>query len=160
VRRYIIFFALCLVFFILPLNIFIIGDYAGIGIQGAVYRYQITEYGKMFFPLTREIGFILNGTLFGKTALSIILWVSGTMLLACTMIFSLLHIDDTTSDYDNQIMFGSIVSCGIYLGSCITQYGFLFHGKAGISLPIGIFVILGWIGILYYLKAHNVLKTP
>jgi hypothetical protein len=154
VRRYIIFFVLCLVFFILPLQVFIIGDYAGIGIQGAVYRYQITDYGTFFFPITREMGFVYNGTLWGRTALSVILWVSGTVLLACTTIFSFIHASDATKNYYHQVMYGLVASCGIYLGSCIAQYGFLFHGSAGSSLPIGIFAILGWIGILYYFRNH------
>jgi hypothetical protein len=150
VRRYIIFSALCLIFFFLPLQVFIIGDYTGIGIQGAMYRYQMSGYGTFFFPITREIAFVLNGTLSGRTALSVILWFSGSILLACTTIFSFFHIDDAIADYHRQVFSGLIVSCLIWLGSCIAQYGFLFHGPAGISLPAGIIAILCWIAILYY----------
>jgi hypothetical protein len=149
VRRYIFIFLLCVIFFILPLQIFIISHDTGIGIQGAVYRYQITEYGISFIPLLREINFVLNGTLTGKTALSVILWVSGTTLLTCLLIYSIISVDDTMVDYYKQISFGLVVSCCIYLGSCIIQYGFFFNGPAGISLPFGIIVILFWIIILY-----------
>ncbi len=122
----------------------------GIGVQGATYRFQVTEYGDFFFPITREIGFVLNGTYSGKTALSVILWVAGTMLLSSTVIYSFLHIDDTTVGYYRQIMQGLIIACGMYLGSCIEQYGYTFYGPAGISVPIGILLILGWIGIIYF----------
>jgi hypothetical protein len=126
------------------------GDFTGIGIQGAVYRYQTSGYGTYFFPLTREIVFVLNGTYFGRTALSVLLWVLGTALMVCTAIYSFLHVDDTTENYYRQLACGLIVSCGIYLGSCIAQYGFFFKGMSGISLPLGIIAILCWIIILYY----------
>ena len=151
-RRYIVFFALCLIFFILPLQVFIIGDFTGIGIQGAVYRYQTSGYGTYFFPITREIVFVLNGTYWGRTALSVLLWVSGTVLMACTAIFAFLHVHDTSENFYRQVTRGLITSCGIYLGSCIAQYGFFFHSMAGISLPVGIIVIPCWIMILYYYR--------
>jgi hypothetical protein len=147
-RRYILFFVLCLIFFILPLQVFIIGDSEGIGVQGAVYRYQWTGYGTFFFPVTQEVVFVLNGTYSGRTALSVILWVAGTVLLACTAVFSFCHVDDATKNYYRQVMYGLIIACVIYLGSCIAQYGFLFHGPGGLSFPLGIFLIIGWIAII------------
>jgi uncharacterized membrane protein len=126
------------------------GDFTGIGIQGAVYRYQTSGYGTFFFPLTREIVFVLNGTYFGRTALSVLLWVMGTTLLTCTAIYAFLHVDDNMENYYRQLASGLIVSCGIYLGSCIAQYGFFLKGMSGISLPVGIIAIPCWIIILYY----------
>ena len=128
------------------------GDYTGIGIQGAVYRYQTSGYGTYFLPITREIVFVLNGTYFGRTALSILLWVSGTVLLACTTIYGFLHVNDTSRDYYRQVACGLIACCGIYLGSCIAQYGFFFHGMSGISFPVGIIAIPCWIIVLYYYR--------
>jgi hypothetical protein len=128
------------------------GDFTGIGIQGAVYRYQTSGYGTYFIPITREIAFVLNGTLFGRTALSVLLWMSGTVLLACTTIFAFLHVQDITENFYRQISVGLIASCGIYLGSCIAQYGFFFKGMSGFTLPVGIIAIPCWIGILYYYR--------
>lgn len=151
-RRYIIFSVLCLIFFFLPLQVFIIGDFIGIGVQGAAYRFQTSQYGTFFFPITREILFIFNGTYSGRTALSVLFWASGTLLLAYTTIFAFLHIDETMNNYYRPIAYGLIASCGIYLVSCIAQYGFFFHGPAGISLPVGIIAIPCWIIILFYYK--------
>ena len=161
-RRYIVFLVLCLIFFILPLQVFIMGDFTGIGVQGAVYRYQTSGYGTYFFPITREIVFVLNGTLSGRTALSVLLWVAGTVLLACTTIFAFLHVSDTTENYYRQISYGLIASCGIYLGSCIAQYGFFFQGMSGISLPVGIIAIPCWIVVLYYYRhtSDKIRETP
>jgi hypothetical protein len=152
VRRYLVFFALCLIFFVLPLQVFIMGDFMGIGVQGAVYRYQTSGYGTYFFPITREIGFVLNGTYWGRTALSVLLWVSGTVLLACTILYAFLHVDDITQNYYRQVACGLLVSCGMYLVSCIAQYGIFFKSMAGISLPVGIIAIPCWIMILHYYR--------
>lgn len=151
-RRYLPFFVLCLIFFCLPLQIFVIGNNLGIGIQGAVYRFQVTEYGNYFFPITREILFVMNGTLTGKTALSISLWAAATALLACTIVFAFIHVNDTTTRYYRQIVQGLFFSCVIYLGSLIIQYGFLFSGPAGISIPLGILLILVWTAVIWYYK--------
>jgi hypothetical protein len=162
VRRYLVFFVLCLIFFILPLQVFIMGDFTGIGVQGAVYRYQTSGYGTYFFPITREITFVLNGTYFGRTALSVLLWISGTVLLACTTIFAFLHVNRTTDNYYRQVAWGLIASCGIYLGSCIAQYGFFLKGMSGFSLPVGIIAIPCWIMVLYYYRnaSGKIQETP
>jgi len=138
------------------------GDFMGIGVQGAVYRYQTSGYGTYFFPITREMVFVLNGSLAGRTALSVILWVSGTVLLACTTIYAFLHVNDSTENYYRQVACGLIVCCGIYLGSCITQYGFFFKGMSGISLPVGIIAIPCWILALYYYRkaSDKIQGTP
>jgi len=142
--------AVCFIFFILPLQVFIIGDYTGIGIQGAVYRFQISGYGTYFFPITREIIFVLNGTLTGKTALSVLLWVTGSVMLTITTFYSFLHVRETAENYFRYVTYGLVGSCIAFLGSCIAQYGFFFQGPAGISLPAGIIAILSWIVIFHY----------
>jgi hypothetical protein len=152
VRRYIVFFALCVVFFILPLQIFIMGDFTGIGVQGAVYRYQTSGYGTFFIPITREIVFVLNGTLTGRTAISVLLWVSGTVVLACTTILAFLHLNDIKKTDYRQVTRGLVASCIIYLGSCIAQYGIFLKGMSGFSLPVGIIAILCWMLILWYYR--------
>lgn len=148
--RYIVFFTLCFIFFVLPLHIFIIGDFTGIGVQGAVYRYQTTGYGTLFIPITREIFFVFNGTYWGRTALSVLLWASGTLLFSYTSIIAFIHADDPTKNYYRQVACGLVAACGFYLGSCIAQYGFFFQGPAGISVPVGSIAIPCWIMILNY----------
>jgi hypothetical protein len=149
VRRFILPFLLCLIFFILPLQVFIIGENSGIGIQSAVYRYQITSYCTSLIPLTREAIYVVDGVYTGKTALSIIVWIAGTALLTCTTIFSLLYTQEGRADMRRQISYGLLGSCAFYLVSCVTQYGIFFSGPAGISIPIGILGIVFWTGIAY-----------
>lgn len=149
VNHYIIALLTCLIFFTFPFQIFIIGTDTGIGIQGAVYRYQITTYGNSLIPLTKEIMYIINGVYGWKTSLSVIVWALGTLLLAITTVFALIYASVERSDYSSQIFLGIIGSCACYLISIILQYGILFFGPAGISIPAGIFLLLIWILILF-----------
>jgi len=150
-RHFFLPFLLCLIFFIVPLQVFIISDSnTGIGIQGATYRFQVTIFGDSFIPITKEIGYITSGLYSGKTALSVILWALGTIALACTTIFSLIHAGEEKYFRDMRIFLGIITASGLYLGSCIIQYGFLLSGPAGISFPIGVILLLCWV-IIYYL---------
>lgn len=148
-RRCIIAFFLVLIFFILPLQVFIIGNNTAIGIQGAVYRYQVSEYGNSLIPVTQELMYILSGIYTGKTAMSIVLWILGTVLLTITTWFGLVYANDTRSDYYRQTGLGLAGSCVCYLLSCIAQYGFFFRGPAGTSIPIGIVLILAWLAIVW-----------
>jgi hypothetical protein len=140
---------LCVVLFILPLQIYIISDGIGIGIQGAVYRAQITTYGDSFIPLTREITFVQNGTLSGRSALSVILWLCGTLLLVSTLIYSFINVNEKHLLYSQQVFLGIISTILVYLMSSVAQYGFFFQSMAGIGLPIGILLILFWSVVFY-----------
>ena len=131
VRQYLLLILLCIIFFFLPLQVFIIGDFSGIGVQGAVYRYQTSVYGTASMLIPREINYITMGIYGGKTALSVILWGLGTAMLACTMAYSFIHAETPSLAYYRQVTYGLIVSCVIYLTSCIAQYGILFSWSGG-----------------------------
>ena len=150
-RRFLIPVFLCIVLFFLPLQVFIIGDSSGIGVQGAIYRYQVSGYGTSFILITRELGFVFDGIYTGRTALSIILWALGTALLTCTTVFSLIHADKLYDRLYRQVLYGIILTGIIYLASCMAQYGVFFKGPAGISLPLGILFIFGWIACIHFL---------
>jgi len=146
--RFFLPFLLLLVFFILPLHVYVIGGDTGIGIQGAVYRYQVTVYGNSLIPVTQDIVYVVNGIYTGKTALSVIFWATGTICLTVTTWYGLVYADSTRTDFTRKISVGLAGSCILFLMSCIAQYGLLFHGPAGTSIPFGIVIILGWLGIL------------
>jgi len=132
---------LCIFCFILPLQCFIMGDNLGLGIQGAVFRYQMTGQGNSLIPITRELEYIARGIYSGKTALSVVLWTLGTVVLAVTTMLSLVHWNRLPLSRIRIILAG-LVSAGIlFLGSCITQYGLFLSGPAGISLPLGVGIL-------------------
>ena len=54
----------CLVFLI-PINIYVIGDWLGTGVQWALFRYQQTYMGDSLILVTRGITLVLDGTIGG-----------------------------------------------------------------------------------------------
>jgi hypothetical protein len=145
VRRYLVAMLLCGIFFLYPFQVYIIGSGTGIGFEGAAYRFQVTIYGNSLITIISDWRFVLQGIYSGKTALSIIIWGLGTVLLTATTIFGLIFVKNRRTDYYRQISLGLIATCVCYLLSCIAQYGFLFKGPAGTSIPVGIFLILFWV---------------
>lgn len=149
VRTWIIASCLCIFCFFLPLQCFIIGDNLGLGVQGAVFRYQMTVQGNSLIPITRELGYVSSGIYSGKSALSVVLWTLGTIVLAATTILSLVHWNRLPHYILKLILLG-LVSAGIlYLGSCVAQYGLFLSDPAGISLPIGVVILCLFTIFLY-----------
>lgn len=124
------------------------------GIQGALYRYQMTISGNSLIPITNEISYVTDGLYSGRSAFSVLFWVLGTFMLVTTTIFTLIQGDRITQ---NQIRTVTIclVGAGIgYLASCVAQYGPLLNGSAGISIPIGVFLIITFAVFLQYSNAN------
>lgn len=135
--------------FVLPLQCFIIGDYAGLGVQGAVFRYQITGQGTSLMPVIYEIEYVTSGVYQGKNAVSVILWIMGTLVLVCTTILSLIYWNNIPRRALGFIFFGIAGSCILYLGSCVVRYGLLFSGPSGTSLPLGILMMAVFAAFLH-----------
>jgi hypothetical protein len=149
VRTWIIAVGLCIFCFILPLQCFIIGNDLGLGIQGAVFRWQMTIHGDSLIPITQELKFIDMGIYTGKTAHSVILWTLGTVVLALTTMVSLMHWNRLPRSRLRFLIMGLTAAGMLYLASLCVQYGLLFSGPAGISLPIGVVILLMFAIFLY-----------
>jgi len=150
VKTWIIAFILMVFFFIVPLQCFIIGDNLGMGVQGAVFRYQMTDQGNSLIPIPSEIWYITSGIYQGKTAVSVILWALGTLILACTTILSLVYWNNISCRVLGFIMIGITGSCMLFIASCIVRYGPLFSAPSGTSLPLGIIILAMFAGFLYF----------
>jgi hypothetical protein len=133
-------------FFLVPVHFYILGEGYGYGIQGLTYRYQITPQGDSFIPLSYDAGYVLNQTLTGKTAYSIIAWIIAVILYTVGMLLFLVSYDEKPSKkfrISAWLIIGSLV---ILILSCIIQYGLLFNGPAGISILFGLpfLFFTGW----------------
>jgi hypothetical protein len=51
--------------FLIPLNIYIIGDWMGSGVQTLFFRYLQTNSGNSFIPLNREMALVFKGLISG-----------------------------------------------------------------------------------------------
>lgn len=143
---------LCVIFFILPLQCYIIGNDMGVGIQGAVYRYQMSDQGNSLITITRELGYVTSGTYEGRTAFSIIFWTIGSAILFLITLLSLMYANRLTTRDIQVITLGLGISGISYLVSCFFQYGLFLSGPAGISLPIGVILMLLIALSIYFYK--------
>lgn len=136
----------CLLF-IIPINIYVIGDWIGTGVQWVLFRYQATYLGTNFIVIFKELIFVQNGNIHGKTVLSIGLW----FLAACLMILATIFAYYAYETEDrNQFRIVAILDglTGILLlVSMFNQYGISLQGPAGFVIPIGIpllFIVVYW----------------
>lgn len=154
-KQHLLAILLCIIFLFFPFQVYLIGTDTGIGVQFATFRYQVTAYGNSLIPLTSDAQYVMNGIYSGKTALSILIWILGTFLLASTTIFSMVFAVGKRRDYYNQICLGLIACCVCYLISCMFQYGWMLTGASGRSLPVGIIFLCIWVIILKYYPRLN-----
>ncbi|OPY40095.1 MAG: hypothetical protein A4E40_00906 [Methanoregulaceae archaeon PtaU1.Bin059] len=136
-----------LLLFIIPLNIYVIGDWIGTGVQWALFRYQDTLYGTSFITPDREVWYLTSGLITGKSAVSISLWVAGAVLLVISCIALAVMIAEEMDEHFRIPGLMVIASSILLLLSCMTQYGPLLSGPAGFSVPVGIPLVwaVGWL---------------
>jgi hypothetical protein len=96
--------------------------------------------------VTRYITFVLNGTISGRSAISVILWGVGGLLF---IIATILVILANTSKDSSLIKKASLITIagGIIIAFSIpVQYGILLNSQSGFAIPVGIPIILiiGW----------------
>jgi hypothetical protein len=135
----------CLVFLI-PINIYVIGDWLGTGVQWALLRYQQTYLGNSLILVTKDITYVLTGVISGRSGISYILWTAGVLLFIIATILAILaNIDEESSLVWKASLF--TITGGILLAlSIIMQYGILFSSQSGFAIPVGvpIILIIGW----------------
>jgi hypothetical protein len=123
---------------LIPVNVYVIGDWIGAGIQWALFRYQVTTYGTSIISILTDGGYILNGALQGRTAFSIGLWILGTILLIAAFLAALFSGDESSARLRG---FALVSGTLLLLLSSIVQYGPFLNGPAGFAVPVGIPVL-------------------
>jgi len=132
--------------FLIPVNIYVIGDWLGAGVQWILVRYQQSYLGTSIIPVTKDITYILNGTISGRTAISFVAGDIGTLLLiTATILVILAYIrEDSSLIKKSSVM--TITGGIMFVISDSIQYGIWFKSTAGFVIPLGIPIILiiGW----------------
>jgi len=131
---------LSLLTLLVPINIYVIGNYYGAGVQFAVFRYQESYLGSIFITFFRDINYVLNGTITNKSAISIFIWFFGVIFLILAICLILI-LNDKNNKIQNSGIF-IILAAIFFLLSLIIQYGPLLSGPAGTTIPIGIPVLI------------------
>jgi len=150
--------------FFIPMNIYIIGDWMGTGIQWVFCRYvqafiaqaSTTRTITSIIPLSREIGMIISGQLIGRSALASIFWAAGAVLLVIALVVLLYGASRMDSSFIRKT---SLVNAGcilLFILSILTQYGILFHGPAGTTIPVGLPVF----AVIAYWQYRHAASSP
>jgi hypothetical protein len=133
--------------FLIPVNIYVVGDWLGAGVQWILVRYQQTYLGTSIIPVTKDITYLLHGTISGRSGIALGLWDFGTLLVITATI---LVISAYTSEDFSLVKKASLITIagGILLAiSDLIQYGIWLNGPSGFVIPLGIPFILiigGW----------------
>jgi len=127
---------------LLPANIYAIGNGIGAGIRFPLFLYQDTTYGASLIPVWREISYVTSGTIGGRSAVSILLWVLGTALLIAAIVYFAARRKEDHETFRKPLAL-LVAGAGVaYLLSCIAQYGPTLYGPAGFAVPVGVPLIL------------------
>lgn len=132
---------------VIPLNVYMIGDWLAAGLQCALFRYQVAvsyENSPAFFiSLLREFQYVTSGLIGGRSACAILIWISGAILLISALVVVL--VSPSVSDGHNPrtyVPHATFLAGLLFLASCMLQYGATLYGPAGFSIPVGVPVIL------------------
>jgi hypothetical protein len=131
-----------LLLFLIPLNIYVIGDWMGSGIQALFFRYNQTNIGNSLIFLNREIYFITNGIVSGKSAFASGIWCVGVALICIATILVIYAYVRDDSKYVRYCAFINIGGALLFTLSLFIQYGITLNGPSGFTIPVGIPVIL------------------
>jgi hypothetical protein len=128
---------------LVPINVYIIGDWLGSGIQWAFIRYQQTYLGSNLIFIYQDLNYIFNGFVSEKTGFSIGVWIIGLIFIVLALLLST-EIPGKVGIRHAGILL--IFGGAAFLISDVIQYGIFLHGPVGICIPIGIPVIfvVGW----------------
>jgi hypothetical protein len=138
-----------LLLFLIPLNIYRIGNNLGSGIQWAFFHYQQTIFGSQIFTIFNDLDYVFTGLIDGKSAVSLLLWSCAAFILIAVLTALVIGYLAEREIRDPWVSILVILSGFLFLFSCMAQYGITFHGPAGFCVPIGIPVVWA-VGILLY----------
>ena len=136
----------CLIFLI-PVNIYMIGDSLGAGVQWLLFRYQQTYMGTNFILASRDLTYVLTGLITGRSGISILIWIMGIVILFAALVFAVIAYVREEPAFVKGGSLLTILAGFVLLLASLVQYGITLSGPAGFAIPVGIPIILiiGWI---------------
>ena len=130
----------CLLFLI-PLNIYMWGDWIIVDLQWALFRYQQSPYGNSLIPVYKDISYIVLGQTTGLyNVLSTVFWITGCVLLIIGLFVIILsNIGETVMSLKKASIF--TIAAGILFG-----FSALLRFSGGFAIPVGVPIVLffGW----------------
>jgi hypothetical protein len=134
--------------FLIPINIYLLGEGAAAGIQWIFFRYQQGYLGNSLILFTKDLFYVQTNILTGKSAFAAELtFTASCIFIIATILFAFAYRKNNVQWRKASALL-TICSGGLFLISDITQYGVFFNGPAGFVIPVGIPIMLffgGWI---------------
>jgi hypothetical protein len=140
--------------FCVPVSVYVIGSMVGAGVQFPLFRYQETYMGANVITIFRDLQYVLEGTITGRSALMPVFWVAG-VVSGIVGLASVAVLPCKSRLYSPRRGGMCIMGAGLlYLVALIAQYGPSFSSSGGYAIPVGIPVLLlaGWLvwsGLLF-----------
>lgn len=139
---------------LIPLNIYMVGEWWAVGFQWAFFRYQIPvayeDVSAFMITLMKDFGYVSAGILSGRSAFSIYAWAAGALILLAALLVVLCRpMPGSGFRIRDYVPHATILAGLLLLLSCIFQYGVFLHGIGGFSIPVGVPAVFA-IGYLTY----------
>ena len=134
------------ILFLVPVNILVIGDWLGTGVQWGLFRYIQSYLGNSLIFFTNYIAYIASGTLTGKSALAAGLDVAAAACLILALCILAGAYLKRSAAYVQAAAIVTLAGGCLFLLADMSLYGVFFSGPAGFAIPVGVPVILvcGW----------------
>jgi hypothetical protein len=134
--------------FLIPLNIYVIGDGLAAGLSWALFKVQVpfivADAPPFLITPLKDITYVTSGLITGRSAIAIALWYAGTTLLAAALATVLwTEYTGAGSRVRNAGAPCTILAGLLFLASCIFQFGVLLHGPSGYAVPVGVPLVFG-----------------
>jgi hypothetical protein len=146
----------CLIFLI-PLNIYMWGDWILVSIQWAFFRYMQTPYGNSLILGYKDILYIIQGQSTGLYNIgSAVFWTAGVLILLAGLIITIAAFTREESDKLKTASYFTLAG-GIFLGlSAFCRF------NGGFALPVGvpIILIIGWWMYKEGVKSDETVNEP
>ena len=130
-----------LLIFLIPLNIYMWGDWLLVDVQWALFRYQQSEYGTSLILGYKDILYIYLGQTTGFYNIAAALfWTAGVAILLIGLIVTVISIQERKSRNLKTASYFTLIG-GIFLGlSAISR----FFGGFAIPVGVPIILVIGW----------------
>jgi hypothetical protein len=135
-------FILQCILFLIPINIFVIGNGLATGVQWGLFRYLQSDLGNSFILFFRDINYIASGAITGRSALAYGFNVAASLSLLLALCILLYVYLKKSAVYLKVAALFTIAGGCLFLLSDMCLYGILFHGSSGFTIPVGVPVIL------------------
>ncbi len=130
----------CLIFLI-PLNIYMWGDWILVNVQWALFRYQQSPYGNSLIVGYKDMLYILQGQSTGLYNIAAaVFWTTGVIILLAGLIITIVAYTRKESEKLKTASYFTLAG-GIFLGlSALCRF------NGGFAIPVGvpIILIIGW----------------